>query len=231
MDVSASQQVLACDDEPHILRALTAILRQDGYTVLTAATMQAALDMAARSRIDAAIVDLKLPDGDGIELCRRLRRRDEMPIIVLSAIAEEEQKLAAFRAGADDYITKPFGPRELLARLAAALRRTAVDPEAGLIHAGRLDVDLAGHRVLLDAEEVHLTPLEFELLAVLVRNPGRVLTHRALILAVWGVADDEDTSVLRTHIARLRGKIDPPAAFPHRHIRTEPGIGFRFDPR
>jgi two-component system KDP operon response regulator KdpE len=233
MAVSAprGRRVLACDDEPRILRALKVILRQEGYVVLTAATMDEALDVAAVSAVDAAIVDLLLPDGDGVELCRRLREWSEMPIIVLSAVGEEEQKVAVLKAGADDYITKPFGPRELLARLEAVLRRAS--PEAGksVITVAGLEVDLAAHVVRRDGVEVHLTPTEFELLRALVSNRGRLLTHRALLTEVWGPGYADDTQVLRTHIARLRHKIEPADGMSRCYIRTEPGVGFRFDPR
>jgi len=222
---------LACDDEPQILRALKVLLRADGFAVLTAATMNEALDIASVSPVDAAIVDLVLPDGDGLELCRRLREWSEMPIIVLSAIGEEEQKVAALRAGADDYITKPFGPRELMARLEAVLRRVPVEAEESLFVVPGLEVDLVAHVVRRDGEEVHLTPTEFELLRVLVRHRGRLLTHRALLTAVWGPGYVDDTQVLRTHIARLRRKIESPDDIGSHYIRTEPGVGFRFDTR
>jgi two-component system KDP operon response regulator KdpE len=233
MAVSASsgQRVLACDDEPQIVRALKVILRQEGYSVLTAGNMNEALDLVAVRPVDAAIVDLVLPDGDGIELCRRLRECSEMPIIILSAVGDEEQKVSAFKAGADDYITKPFGPRELLARLEAVLRRVSPEAEESVITFGGLEIDLAAHIVRRDGNEVHLTPTEFELLRVLVRDRGRLMTHRALLTEVWGPDYADDTRVLRTHIARLRHKIDSPDGVTKHPIRTEPGVGFRFDPR
>ena len=223
-------RVLACDDEPQILRALKVILREEGYLVRTAGSVDEALDLVSVAPVDAAIVDLVLPDGNGLELCRRLREWSDMPIIVLSAIGEEDQKVAALKAGADDYITKPFSPRELLARLEAVLRRASPEAEASMITAGDLKVDLAAHVVRRDGDEVHLTPKEFDLLRVLVRGRGRLMTHRALLTEVWGAGYADDTQVLRTHIARLRAKIDPPDGSLH-HIRTEPGVGFRFDPR
>jgi two-component system KDP operon response regulator KdpE len=233
MAVSAPQgrRVLACDDEPQILRALKVILRDEGYVVLTAGTMDEALDVAAVSAVDAAIVDLLLPDGDGVELCRRLREWSEMPIIVLSAVGEEEQKVAVLKAGADDYITKPFGPRELLARLEAVLRRASPEAEESVITVAGLEIDRAAHVVRRDGVEVHLTPTEFELLRVLVSNRGRLLTHRALLIEVLGPGYADDTQVLRTHIARLRHKIEPADGIGRRYVRTEPGVGFRFDPR
>ena len=227
----SGRRILACDDELRILRALKVILRGEGYEVLTAANMEGALDVVALSPVDAAIVDLVLPDGDGIELCRRLREWSEMPIIVLSAVHEEEKKIQSLSVGADDYITKPFSPRELVARLGAVLRRASPEPEESLIAADGLEVDLVAHVVRRDGEEIHLTRTEFELLRVLVRNRGRLLTHRALLSEVWGPGYADDTQILRTHIARLRRKIEPPDDACRHYVRTEPGVGFRFDPR
>jgi len=177
---------------------------------------------------DAAIVDLVLPDGDGVEVTRRLREWSEMPILVLSAMGEEEQKVGALEAGADDYITKPFGARELVARLQAALRRAAPAEEEPSILVEGLQVDLAGRTVLRDGQPVHLTPIEFELLRVLVRNRGRLMTHRKLIAEVWGGEYVDDIQPLRTHIARLRAKIEPEDPGAPRYIVTDPGVGYRF---
>jgi two-component system, OmpR family, KDP operon response regulator KdpE len=225
------RRILACDDEPQILRALRLTLRAAGYEVVTTANMEEALDAAALSPVDAAILDLLLPDGDGVELCQRLREWSDMPIIVLSAVGEEEQKVRALRAGADDYITKPFGPEELVARLEAVLRRVSPEPEQSTIAVRGLEVDLASHVVRREGEEIHLTPTEFGLLGMLVRNRGRLLTHRMLLSEVWGPAYADDVGVLRTHMARLRAKIEP-ASGPRRHyVRTEPGVGYRFDPK
>jgi len=221
-------RVLVCDDEHQILRALRVILRDAGYEALPAGTVEEALDVAAVGRPDAAIIDLVLPDGDGIELCRRLREWSEMPLIVLSAVGDEDAKVRALANGADDYITKPFGPRELIARLQANLRRTAADPEEAVIRANALEVDLARRTVTLDGKEVHLTPTEFELLRMLARNRGRLLTHRELLVGVWGSGYGDDTQVLRAHIANLRRKIEP--ADGTRIIRTESGVGYRFAP-
>jgi len=228
---SLSRRVLACDDEPQILRALSVILRDAGYVVLTAADMNEALRVVKASPVDAAIVDVLLPDGDGIELCRRLREWSNLPIIVLSAVGDEDQKVAALGAGADDYITKPFGPRELLARLQAVLRRASPEAEQSLITAADVEIDLVAHRVRRDGEEIHLTPTEFELLRVLVQNRGRLMTHGALLTEVWGPSYANDTQALRTHIARLRRKLDPPGDATVRHVHTEPGVGFRFEAR
>jgi two-component system KDP operon response regulator KdpE len=225
--VSAERpRVLVCDDETQILRALRVILRDAGFEALPADTVQEALDVAAVGRPEAAIIDLVLPDGDGVELCARLREWSEMPIIVLSAVGDEDAKVRALAAGADDYITKPFGPRELVARLQANMRRIAPDPEESAIRADGLEVDLARRTVARDGVEIHLTPTEFDLLRMLVRNRGRLMTHRELLVSVWGAGYGEDTQVLRAHIANLRRKIDPPEG--PRFIKTDPGVGYRF---
>jgi two-component system, OmpR family, KDP operon response regulator KdpE len=169
--VSTRQRVLVCDDEPQILRALRVILRDAGFEVDPASTATEALDHAAVRPPHAAIIDLVLPDGDGIEVCRQLREWTAMPIIVLSAVGEEEQKVRALEAGADDYVTKPFGARELVARLQAALRRAAPAPDEPVLQFDGLEIDVAAHRVRRDGEEVRLTPIEFELLSTLARNP------------------------------------------------------------
>jgi two-component system KDP operon response regulator KdpE len=218
--------VLVCDDEHQILRALRVILRDAGYEALPASTGEEALDVAAVRHPDAAIIDLVLPDMDGIELCRRLREWTEIPLIVLSAVGDEDAKVRALAAGADDYVTKPFGPRELIARLQANLRRIDPDPEESVITSGALEIDLASRTVRHDGQEVHLTPTEFTLLAQLARNRGRLMTHRDLLLAVWGQGYSEDTQVLRAHIANLRRKIEPPGG--PKYIRTDPGVGYRF---
>ena len=174
----------------------------------------------------AAILDLVLPDGDGIEVTRELREWSSMPILVLSAIGEEEQKVRALEAGADDYVTKPFGPRELVARLQAALRRAVPAGDEPVLAVDGLELDIAAHAVRRDGEEVHLTPIEFDLLRTLMTNRGRLLTHSTLLGQVWGSAYVDDVATLRTHIANLRRKIE--RADGARLIRTEPGIGYRF---
>jgi two-component system, OmpR family, KDP operon response regulator KdpE len=214
-------RVLVCDDEPQILRALRVLLREAGFETIAAATAEEALDRAAIRPPDAAIVDLVLPDGDGVEVCRRLREWSSMPIIVLSAVGDEAEKVRALEAGADDYVTKPFGPRELVARLQAALRRADRSVDEPAITADGLEIDLAGHSVRVDGAEVHLTPIEFDLLRTLARNRGRLLTHRSLLVEVWGPEYANDTQVLRTHIANLRRKIG------QRYVRTDPGVGYR----
>ena len=225
--MSTRQRVLVCDDEPQILRALRVILRDAGFEVDPASTATEALDHAAVRPPHAAIIDLVLPDGDGIEVCRQLREWTAMPIIVLSAVGEEEQKVRALEGGADDYVTKPFGARELVARLQAALRRAAPTPDEPVLSADGLEIDVAAHQVRRDGEEVRLTPIEFELLSTLARNRGRLMTHRALLTEVWGPAYADDTATLRTHIANLRRKIEPPGG-ERRYIRTDAGVGYRF---
>jgi two-component system KDP operon response regulator KdpE len=225
--VSAERQrVLVVDDESQILRALRVVLRDAGFEPLPAPTAQEALDLAALERPDAAIVDLVLPDGDGIEVTRSLREWSAMPILVLSAIGEEEQKVQALEAGADDYVTKPFGPRELIARLQAALRRAAPTGDEPALSADGLELDLVAHVARVAGEEVHLTPKEFELLKAMMVNRGRLMTHAALLTAVWGPAYADDVATLRTHIANLRRKVEPGGA--ERHIHTDPGVGYRF---
>jgi two-component system KDP operon response regulator KdpE len=226
--VSGAGRVLVCDDEPQILRALRVILRDAGYEVSTAATAREALDAVAVRPPDAAILDLVLPDGDGVEVCRSIRGWSDMPIIVLSAVGEEAEKVRALEAGADDYVTKPFGPGELVARLKAALRRAGTaaldDP---VLRADGLELDQAAHRLSANGDEVHLTPTEFELLRTLMRNRGRLMTHRALLVEVWGSSYEHDTQILRTHLANLRRKIEATPGAP-RYILTDPGVGYRF---
>jgi two-component system KDP operon response regulator KdpE len=219
-------RVLVVDDEAQILRALRVILRDAGFEALPASDGEEALDVAAVQNPDAAIVDLVLPDVDGVEVCRRLREWSELPIIVLSAVGEEDTKVRALGAGADDYVTKPFGPRELVARLEAVLRRSGAEPEDALIEADGLEIDLAARLVRRDGDDVHLTPKEFDLLRLLARNRGRLMTHRELLTTVWGAGYGDDTQVLRAHVANLRRKIEPSEG--PRYIRTDPGVGYRF---
>jgi two-component system, OmpR family, KDP operon response regulator KdpE len=227
--VSAAPRVLVCDDEPHIIRALKIVLREAGFEPLPAETAAEALQVATLQRPEAAILDLVLPDGDGVEVCRELRTWTAIPILVLSAVGDEDHKVRALEAGADDYVTKPFSPRELVARLNAVLRRAA--PAAGepVIAVDGLEVDLADRRVRRAGREIHLTPIEFDLLRTLVRNRGRLLTHRALLQEVWGPGYVDDVATLRTNIARLRRKIEPDGDEGPRYIRTDPGVGYRFD--
>ena len=224
--MSAAPRVLVCDDEPQILRALKVILRDAGYEAVPASTGEEALDRAAVKPPEAAILDLMLPDIDGVEVTRRLREWSPMPILVLSAVGEEDRKVEALTAGADDYVTKPFGPRELVARLEAALRRAQPESEEPKVLADGIEIDLAARNVRRDGEEVHLTPTEFELLRELARNRGKLMTHRALLVAVWGVSYEDDFQVLRAHIANLRRKIEP--ADGPKYVLTDPGVGYRF---
>jgi two-component system KDP operon response regulator KdpE len=219
-------RVLVCDDEPQILRGLRVVLRDAGFTVLPAETARQALDIASLQAPDAAIIDLVLPDGDGIEVTRQLREWSQAPILVLSAVGEEEQKVRALEAGADDYVTKPFSPRELVARLRAALRRARPERDEPVLVADGLELDVAAHEVRVGGEDVHLTPIEFRLLRTLMANRGRLLTHRALLTEVWGPAYADDVPTLRSHIANLRRKVEVEGGT--RHIRNEPGVGYRF---
>jgi two-component system, OmpR family, KDP operon response regulator KdpE len=217
-----------CDDEPQIVRALRVILREAGFEVSIAATLAEGLELAAREPPDAAIIDLVLPDGSGIELCSELRSWSTMPIVVLSALHEDEQKVLALRAGADDYITKPFSGRELLARMDAVFRRVVTSDDEATITVKGLEINFAAHTVLRDGREVKLTPIEFKLLSALARNRGRLMTSRALLSDVWGPTYANDSPLLRTHIANLRHKIDGADARAWSYIQTEAGVGYRF---
>ena len=210
-----------------ILRGLKLVLREAGFEPVAAATAGEALDLVSLRPPNAAIIDLVLPDGDGVDICREIRSWSQMPLIVLSAVDDEDHKVRALEAGADDYITKPFSPRELIARLEAALRRAPGSVDDPVIAFDGLVVDLAAHKITRDGEEVRLTPIEFDLLRQFALNPGRLLTHRALLTEVWGPGYAEDTQVLRTHIANLRRKIEPEGS--PRLIRTDTGIGYRFN--
>lgn len=223
----AGERILVCDDDPQIQRALRLMLQQAGYEVLIAGTGEQALDRAALAGPHAAIVDLMLPDMHGIEVCRQLRQWSELPILVLSALGEEAIKIEALESGADDYVTKPFAPGELVARIQAALRRAGRDVAEPRIELDGLIVDLAAHAVWLDGREIHLTPIEFSLLRVLIANRGLLMTHRQLLIEVWGPEHADATPLLRTHIANLRAKLQ--AGGPERSfIRTDAGIGYRF---
>ncbi len=221
-------RILVCDDEPQILRALRAILRDGGYGVSAAATLAEALETAAREPPEAAIVDLVLPDGSGIALCEELRSWSRMPIIVLSAVDQEEEKVLALRAGADDYMTKPFSARELIARLEAVFRRIPDPEEQATLRVKGLEIELAAHRVLVEGREVQLTPTEFKLLATLARNRGRLMSTQALLSEVWGSAHRSDAPLLRAHVANLRHKIEGGQGKVWLYIKTEPGLGYRF---
>ena len=217
--------ILVVDDEPQILRALTTNLRGAGYDVERAATGEEALAAAAARPPDAVVLDLVLPDISGVEVCRELRTWSETPILILSAVGEEEQKVSALDAGADDYVTKPFGMGELLAPLRAAMRRAA--PAGGeSIAVGGLLVDFDRHEVTVDGRAIALTRIEFDLLSLFVRNEGKLLTHRAILREVWGPAYQIESHYLHVYVSRLRGKVETDPRSP-RYLITEPGAGYR----
>jgi two-component system KDP operon response regulator KdpE len=220
--------VLVVDDEVPIQRTLSANLRARDYDVLLADTGEQALQLAARHHPDVVILDLGLPGMDGVDVVRGLRGWSKVPIIILSARGAEAEKVAALDAGADDYVSKPFGMDELLARLRAALRRSSPPPEAAVVETDDFTVDLADRRVTdRDGQVVKLTPTEWGLLEVLVRNAGRLVIHRQLLQEVWGPEYGEESNYLRVHMAHLRRKIEPNPAQP-RYLVTEPGMGYRF---
>jgi len=218
-------RVLVVDDEQQILRALRTSLRAAGYEVDTADTAKGALAAAALRPPEAMILDLILPDGTGTDVCREFRTWSSAPVIVLSAVGEEREKVAALDAGADDYVTKPVGIDELLARLRAVLRRTAPSGEP-VIRLGELVVDLEKRSVSVGGTRVHLTPHQFDLLRVLALNPGKLLTQRALLQEVWGPAYVGESNLLHVNVSQLRRKIEPDRAQP-RYLLTEPGAGYR----
>jgi two-component system, OmpR family, KDP operon response regulator KdpE len=221
--------VLVVDDEQGIRRFLRTSLESEGLEVEEAPTGREALTLAANRRADAMILDLGLPDIDGVEVIRQLRAWSAMPVIVLSARSQETDKIAALDAGADDYVVKPFATGELVARVKAALRRAARPDEGrGPLQAGELRIDLEARRVLRAGVETHLTPTEYRLLAALVRHPGKVLTQRSLLTEVWGPGYVERPHYLRIFMANLRRKLETDPARP-RHLLTETGVGYRFN--
>ncbi len=218
-------RVLVVDDERQILRALRTSLRGAGYEVETAETAEGALAAAAMRPPEAVILDLVLPDGTGTDVCREFRTWSSAPVIVLSAVGEEREKVAALDAGADDYVTKPVGIDELLARLRAVLRRTAPAGEP-VIEVGELVVDLAKRSVSMAGAPVHLTPHQFDLLRVFALNLGKLLTHRMLLHEVWGPGYGDASNLLQVNVSQLRRKLEPDRARP-RYLLTEPGAGYR----
>jgi two-component system, OmpR family, KDP operon response regulator KdpE len=223
--------ILVVDDEPQITRVLKTTLSSQGYGVRTASDGDEALLILKEWTPDLVITDLRMPNLGGLELCRQIRARSRIPIIVLSVKGEERIKVEALDAGADDYVTKPFGVHELLARVRAALRRAAApeEPESPLIEAGDFRIDIASRSVRVRDREVHLTPKEFDLLTYLARHAGKVLTHRNLLAAVWGGNSVEQPEYLRVFVGHLRKKLEPDEAAP-RYILTEPWVGYRFEP-
>jgi two-component system KDP operon response regulator KdpE len=226
--VSGTARILLVDDEPSILKTMAPLLRSRGYQVETATTGREAVERFEQDPPHLVILDLMLPDIDGLEVCRRIRARGETPIIILSAREAEGVKVEALDLGADDYVTKPFGPEELLARVRAALRRSSADGEAaGQLERGHLVIDFDKRRVVRDGDEIRLTPKEFDLLVYLVRHAGRVLTNKAILRAIWGAHTVDQPEHLRVLVNAVRRKIEPDPANP-RYILTEPWVGYRF---
>ncbi len=225
------RRILVVDDEPQITRVLRVGLNGRGFDVRTAADAESAIDTLADWTPDLVVTDLTMPGMDGIELCRRIRKRSQVPIIVLSVKNDERTKVAALDEGADDYVTKPFSMDELLARIRAALRRVPAPEGAseGVLEAGDFRIDFDARAVSVRGEAVRLTPKEFELLAYLVRHAGKVLTHRTLLTAIWGANYSEQVEYLRVFVGHIRRKIEVEPSSP-RYLVTEPWTGYRFDP-
>jgi two-component system KDP operon response regulator KdpE len=223
--------VVVVDDEPQLRRALKTNLEVRGYKVEQAATGEEALDVIVRTHPDLVVLDLGLPGIDGVDVIEAVRAWNPVPIVVLSARGAEDAKVAALDAGADDYVTKPFGMAELLARVRAALRRgtAAGDDGTPVVTTEAFTIDLAAKRVVRDGGEVHLTPTEWHVVETLVRNPDKLVTQRQLLQEVWGPAYERETNYLRLYVARIRRKLEPDPGRP-RHFITEPGMGYRFEP-
>lgn len=224
-------RILVVDDERQITRVLRTTIDSQGYDVRVANDGDTALEIMKNWNPSLVITDLAMPNMDGLELCRRVRLTSKVPIIVLSVRGEERTKVQALDAGADDYVTKPFGIGELLARVRANLRRAneTQHDDSTLIEAGDFSIDLDAHKIMVRQREVHLTPKEYELLVYLARHSGKVLTHRVLLAAVWGGDSTEQVEYLRVFVGQLRKKIESEAASP-RYILTEPWVGYRFEP-
>lgn len=227
--MSNAPHILVIDDEPQILRALRTILTEKQFRVSVANRGEEGLNIAATTEPDLVILDLGLPDMDGVEVCTRLREWTQCPIIILSVRDSERDKVAALDKGADDYLTKPFGAEELLARVRVALRHSAQKKgaQSKVVKAGNLTVDLVWHIVKRDEDEIKLTGTEYKLLAYLASNHGRILTHQSILIHVWGPADADHTEYLRVYMRQLRKKLEVDSDHP-KHILTEPGIGYRF---
>lgn len=219
-------RVLVIDDEPQICKLLRVSMKAQDYQVEEASTGQEGIERAALFKPDILIVDLGLPDMDGKDVVKRIREWMQAPIIVLTARDEEQDKIEALDAGADDYVTKPFGMGELLARMRVCLRRMSADDQEPVLTAGGLAVDLVQRRVTVDGREIKLTPTEYEIIKVMVQHAGRVLTHKQLLKAVWGSSYNEDTHYVRVYVGQLRRKIEADSAQP-KYIITESGIGYR----
>jgi two-component system KDP operon response regulator KdpE len=228
--VAEKSRVLVVDDEPQITRVLRTVLTSQGYQVRVAAEGESALTNFSEWRPELVITDLYMPRMDGIELCRRIRAMSAVPIIVLSVKGEERTKVEALDSGADDYVTKPFGIDELLARVRAALRRSGADAEVASFDAGDFRIDLEARRVHARGQEIRLTPKEFDLFVYMARHPNRVITHRTLLEAVWGEASQEQPEYLRVFMGQLRKKLEPDPSNP-RYLVTEPWVGYRFNPQ
>lgn len=224
------KRILVVDDEPQITRVLRTSLSSQGYDIRVANDGETALEIMKDWVPDMVITDLAMPNMDGLELCRRLRVTSQVPIIVLSVRGEDKTKVKALDAGADDYVTKPFSMDELLARVRANLRRTAATEaeQPAMIEAGDLRIDLTAHKVTIRKQEVHLTPKEFDLLVYLARHPGKVVSHRSLLGAVWGSHSTEQVEYLRVFVGQLRKKLEPDSTSP-RYILTEAWVGYRFE--
>lgn len=224
------KHILVVDDEPQITRVLRTSLSAHGYDIRVANDGETALEIMKDWSPDLVITDLAMPNMDGLELCRQLRTRTQIPIIILSVRGEERSKVKALDAGADDYVTKPFGIEELLARVRANLRRSRTeDSELGPIAIGNFKIDIGARTIWVKERVVHLTPKEFDLLLYFARHPGKVITHRALLAAVWGGESTEQVEYLRVFVAQLRKKLEPSPNSP-RYIITDPWVGYRFEP-
>lgn len=222
--------ILIVDDEPQITRVLRTSLSAQGYDIRVANSGEMAIEIMKDWSPNLIITDLSMPSIDGVELCRRIRVASQIPIVVLSVRDQERQKVEALDAGADDYVTKPFGMNELLARVRANLRRVPTENDAeAVIEIGDFHIDTAAHRVTVSGREVRLTPKEFEMLVYLARRPGKVVSHRALLGAIWGGQSTEQVEYVRVFVGQLRKKLESGASSP-RYIVTEPWVGYRFEP-